>query len=82
MSAIRSAKGRMVDFENLRRDTVKRATQEADAGESSSLARPEDTYIPPEKAPRVATPKKPSTRNKKKNEADAASDILKDLDNS
>lgn len=80
MSAIRSAKGRMVDFENLRRDTVKRATQESDAGESSSLARPEDTYIPPEKAPRAA--KKPVIRGKKKNEADTASDILKDLDKS
>lgn len=80
MSAIRSAKGRMVDFENLRRDTVKRATQESDAGETSSLSRPEDTYIPPEEAPRAAVKK--STPRKKKNEADAASDILKELDKS
>jgi len=85
MSTVRSARGRMIDFEKLRKNTLNRASQEADAGETSGLARPEDTFVPSESKPvskRVAekTVEKVAEKPRKaRTEKSVADDILKDL---
>lgn len=89
---IRTAKGKYVDFDALRERASNMASQEAESNESSGLARPEDTYIPPEAKPKkrvkpaeteekAATPKPNTTsKTKKRSESDVAEEILKDLE--
>jgi len=74
---IRTAKGKMIDFDDLKARATAKAEQDALANESSGLSRPEDTYIPPASKPKQSAPKKATT--KKKSEKQVADDILDDL---
>jgi hypothetical protein len=79
--AIRSAKGKMVDFDDLKARANARAQQDEQANESAGLSRPSDTFIPPQgNATARPAVKKPVQKAKaKKSESDVASEILDEL---